>query len=184
MSEMIFELANRYIDRLNAKILPRIDYIRLQESYETEEKAYAKGILHLLHDTAVKIYNREQFSEEDMESGPLVLPAVIDAGGRGTQCLGLVTIEKNCGRTSTDFFTKYGLLVCGRRLPAEIEAFMVEHYPATTYITTIKTPYSSQFELTAAAQDFADTFHNYKANLLPAGGLHLLEPEEELEEYR
>ena len=175
-------VANRYIDYLNARILPRIDYIRLQQSYATEEKAYAKGILHLLHDAAVKIYGRGQFSEADMEQGLLVLPAVIDAGEN--QCLGLVTIEKNWGRTGTDFFTQYGLLVCGQSLPAEIEAFMLENYPGTTYIPTIKTPYPIFPAPSAAAQEIADTFRSYKADLVSPKESRLLEPEEELEEYQ
>jgi hypothetical protein len=38
-----------YVDYLNQKVFPIIDYDRLQASYGTQDKEYAKAVLHLLH---------------------------------------------------------------------------------------------------------------------------------------
>ena len=46
----------RYIDYINKNILPYIDYNRLQESYGTEDKSYAKMTLYTLHEAARQIY--------------------------------------------------------------------------------------------------------------------------------
>lgn len=181
MSETLFDLANRYIDRLNAKILPRIDYIRLQQSYDTEENAYAKGILNLLHKAAAEVYGREQFTEADLENDPLVLPAVLD-GANGTVCLGLVTIEKGFGRTDTDFFTQYGLVLGSQTQPAEIEAYLWEHYLPATYALTMEVPSLDNAVPTGAVRNIMETFRSYEAELLPRGQLDLIEPEEERDE--
>ena len=181
MSETLFDLSNRYIDRLNAKILPRIDYIRLQESYDTDERAYAKGILNLMHKAAAEVYGKEQFTEADLANGPLVLPAVLD-GANGTVCLGLVTIERGFGRTDTDFFTQYGLILGSQTQPAEIENYLWEHYLPTTYALTMEVPSLDNTVPTDAAKNIIETFRNYEAELLPRGQLGLMEPEEERDE--
>lgn len=178
MSETLLELANRYIDRLNASILPHIDYIRLQQSYDTEEKAYAKGVLNLLHKAAAEVYGKEQFTEVDLENGPLVLPAVLD-GANGTVCLGLVTIEKGFGRTDTDFFTQYGLILGSKTQPAEIENYLWEHYLPTTFVLTMGAPSLDDVTPTGEAKELIETFRGYEAELLPPGQLGLIEPEEE-----
>ena len=183
MPDIRFDSANRYIDYLNAKILPRIDYIRLQQSYETEEKAYAKGILHLLHRAATEIYGSELFTDANLECGPLVLPAVLD-GANGTVCLGLVTLEKNFGRTDTDFFTQYGLILGSQAQPTEIENYLWEHYLPTTYVLTVDAPFLDGGVPSLAAMDIVETFRDYVAELLPSGQLRAIEPEEESEEAR
>ena len=38
-----------YVEHLNQKVLPTIDYDRLQASYGTQDKDYAKAVLHLLY---------------------------------------------------------------------------------------------------------------------------------------
>jgi hypothetical protein len=40
---------NFYVDYINRNVLNRINYARLQEDYQTEEKAYAKSVLNALH---------------------------------------------------------------------------------------------------------------------------------------
>lgn len=181
MSETLFDLSNRYIDRLNASILPRIDYIRLQQSYGTEEKTYVKGILNLLHKAAAEVYGREHFTEADLESGPLVLPAVLDCADQSV-CLGLVTIEKGFGRTDTDFFTQYGLVLGSQTQPAEIKAYLWEHYLPTTYALTMEVPSPDSAVPTGAVRNITETFRSYEAELLPRGQQGLIEPEEERDE--
>lgn len=48
-ADMDFEPMNFYVDYINANVLPKIDYERLQADYGTEEKAYAKSVLNALH---------------------------------------------------------------------------------------------------------------------------------------
>ena len=52
-----------YVDYLNQKVLPTIDYDRLQASYGTQVKDYAKSVLHLLYKAMVQCYGTDCLTE-------------------------------------------------------------------------------------------------------------------------
>lgn len=52
---------NFYVDYINRNVLNRINYARLQEDYQTEEKVYAKSVLNALHQGVMEVYGTETF---------------------------------------------------------------------------------------------------------------------------
>jgi hypothetical protein len=83
---------DKYIDYINKRILPFIDYSKLQASYDTD-MVYAKGILNRLHEAMVKVYGSEQFDSEDGDDGFVVIPGVLRGRENGKVCLALLDID-------------------------------------------------------------------------------------------
>lgn len=75
----------RYIDYINKNILPYIDYNRLQESYGTEDKSYAKMTLYTLHEAARQIYGPALFCHGGLDFA--LVPGVISSRENGNVCL-------------------------------------------------------------------------------------------------
>lgn len=46
-------------------MLPKIDFVKLQASYGTKEKSYAKGVLNALHQATISIYGTNYFDGHD-----------------------------------------------------------------------------------------------------------------------
>lgn len=80
-----------YIEYLNSNILNRIDYGRLQESYDTEDKAYAKRILNALHRAMVHAYGTENLNSDVVEYA--LIPGVIQSRNTGNVCLALLELD-------------------------------------------------------------------------------------------
>lgn len=180
MSGRLFDLYNRYIDWLNVEVLPRIDYIRLQDSYNTTDKAYAKGILHLMHQKALEVYGRSTFTTEYLQHRCVALPCVFQGADI---CIGLVSLDSRNkdGLFSFSCFTKYGLLPEPLEMTVELENFYWDHYQDAARFTTMETPYSNR-TVPPPVQEILKSFVNYEAELLSHGQRRVLEPEEEYDE--
>ena len=158
----------KYIDTINKNILPFIDYNRLQESYESEDKGYAKMVLYILHETAEQIYGPGVSCHGSVDFA--VLPGVISSMKTGKVCLALlgVDLDSSGEHCSTDFLTKYGIVSQGRIENAKIQKFISETYGAYNYGFTLpvygdihQSPESQPQEI----QEILSTFQKYAAEL-------------------
>lgn len=100
-------LQEAYIERLN-KMLPTVDFVKLDESCNSADDSYAKDILKQMHDAFVEtydtdyLYNGYEFVE---------LPAVIQGRNTGHIGLGIVTLdlESSGEHWGTFFLTPRGV---------------------------------------------------------------------------
>ena len=127
----------RYIDYINKNILPYIDYNRLQESYGTEDKSYAKMTLYTLHEAARQIYGPALFCHGGLDFA--LVPGVISSRENGNVCLALLGIDlmSSGEHCSTDFLTQYGVVSQGHVEDKGIQTFMKEKYGAYHYGYTL-----------------------------------------------
>ena len=103
---------HRYIEYINANIVPFIDYDELQKSYATEKMTYARCILNKLHEAMVKIYGSEQLEEFDGDEGFVAIPGFVRGRDNGQLCLALLDIDLSSSgeHWGTTFFCKYGVI--------------------------------------------------------------------------
>lgn len=81
-----------YIAYLNAEVIPKIDCRKLENSYYSVDKTYAKQVLGMLHNAFVQVYGTGCATAEIC--GEFVnVPAVIRAQKTGEICIGLVTLD-------------------------------------------------------------------------------------------
>ena len=112
---------DKYIEILNDRILPNIDYDLLWQSYKTEDKAYAKGVLKILHEGMTEAYSTDSFDCHGDEEY-LVTPAVIQSKNTKAVALALLDIDlmssgELCG---IKILTKHGLIdTSDKDLPKE-----------------------------------------------------------------
>ena len=132
------EKMDSYIDYINANVLSKINYDRLQTDYATEEKAYAKGVLNALHTAAVEIYGTD-FFEDGGELEYVLLPGIIQSKANGNLCIGLLELDllssgEHCG---TDFLTRYGCVnQSDGEMPGEVRKFLRNTYGSYDYCYT------------------------------------------------
>lgn len=111
----------RFIDHINANILPFIDYKELDKSCRTEEKAYAKGILNLLHTAMTEQYGGTTLAPEyrSMEDDYVVVPGVIQGKKSGNIALALLGIDlaSSGEHCQTDILCRYGVVSQGDDSP-------------------------------------------------------------------
>jgi len=155
---------DKYIEILNEKILPHIDYDKLAESYDSEDKAYAKGVLKILHDNMTKAYGTDYFDchgdEEDV-----VAPAVIQSKKTGAMALALLDIDLSssgelCG---INIFTEYGLMkVSDKSIPDTIREKICNRYYPLNYGYTTDISGDIHDEIAAPTKDIKDFLNSYK----------------------
>lgn len=123
--------SDRYIDYINANILSRIDYEELQKSYSTPEKAYAKGVLNLLHQGMVQIYGSEVLRSNDSHNSEedfVLVPGVVQGIKSGSVCLALLELDLSSSgeHWNTDFLTKHGVIPQsgGEKVPEALTQLM------------------------------------------------------------
>lgn len=130
---------NLYVDYINEHVLTRIDYARLQKDYETEEKAYAKGVLNALHKGVLEIYGTETFDQNTVKEGFVLLPGVLQSREKGNLCIALLELDllSSGEHWGTDYLIKYGCIHSeGERLPDSVQQFIQDTYGAYDYICT------------------------------------------------
>lgn len=139
-ADMDYEPMNRYVDYINAKVLPKINYERLQADYGTEEKAYAKSVLNALHQGLLTVYGTETFDRETA-GGYVLLPGVVQSKATGELCIALLELDlqssgEHCG---TDFLVRYGCISqLEPEIPDEVRKFLRDTYGAYDYGYTAK----------------------------------------------
>ncbi|WP_300566918.1 hypothetical protein [uncultured Acetatifactor sp.] len=127
---------NFYVDYINRNVLDRIDYARLQEDYQTEEKAYAKSVLNALHRGILGSYGTEVFDRDTLEEGLVLLPGVLQCRENGNVCITLLELDlsssgEHCG---TDYLTKYGCVSLREEgLPEAVRQFLMDTYGTYEY---------------------------------------------------
>lgn len=101
----------QYIDHINAKILPHIDYFKLQKSYETD-MTYAKGILNRFHEAMLTVYGGECLDYLGEGDAFAVIPGVIQGRESGKLCLALLEFDlsSHCEHWNTVYLCKFGAI--------------------------------------------------------------------------
>lgn len=134
-ADMDYEPMNLYVDYINAKVLPKIDYERLQADYGTEEKAYAKSVLNALHQGLQKVYGTETFGW-DTAGGYVLLPGVVQSKATGELCIALLELDLQSSgeHCATDFLIRYGCISQFEpEMPDEVREFLKDTYGAYDY---------------------------------------------------
>lgn len=169
--------SERYVEHINANILPFIDYNELAKSYQTEEKSYAKGILNLLHTAMVEQYGTNTLSPSynSMEDDYVVVPGVIqgtESGKIAVALLGL-DLESSGEHCETDILCRYGVVSQGEnKLPPSINAEIVVDFMPYHYGYTAKIPddiHIQNSRLPDGIKEMLGSFQSHTAQLLNYG---------------
>ena len=134
-ADMNYEPMNLYVDYINTKVLPKIDYGRLQEDYGTAEKAYAKSVLNALHQGVLEVYGTGTF-DRDTAGGYVLLPGVVQSKATGELCIALLELDLQSSgeHCATDFLTRYGCINQNEpEMPEQVRKFLRETYGAYEY---------------------------------------------------
>ncbi|OQB11475.1 MAG: hypothetical protein BWY15_02457 [Firmicutes bacterium ADurb.Bin193] len=126
-----------FIEKLNSEIVPYIDYEKLDQSYKSTDKTYAKEVLKAIHNKFMSVYNTDTIEESDEI---VTLPAVIKGINTGKICVGVVDIdlESSGEHWGTGFLTKHGLLQQGSsELTKTEKQFIDENFIPYVYAYTI-----------------------------------------------
>ena len=127
---------NFYVDYINRNVLNRINYARLQEDYQTEEKAYAKSVLNALHQGVMEVYGTETFDRDTLEEGFVLLPGVLQSRESGNVCIALLELDLSSSgeHWGTDYLTKYGCInPREEEMPDAVRQFLKETYGTCDY---------------------------------------------------
>lgn len=104
-----------FIDKIN-QILKSVDFKKLDESCNSEDKSYARTILDRMHDALVEVYDTDYI---DWSCGDFIyIPAVIRGEKSGHISLGLVNLDLQSSgeHWGTYIFTEKGVLDHGGKL--------------------------------------------------------------------
>ena len=132
---MDYEPMNLYVDYINANVLPKIDYERLQADYGTEEKVYAKSVLNALHQGIQEVYGTETFDRETA-GGYVLLPGVVQSKAAGELCIALLELDLQSSgeHCATDFLIRYGCISQNDpEMPDQVRHFLRNAYGAYEY---------------------------------------------------
>ena len=165
-----------YIDMLNEKILPHIDYDELHKSYFTQGKEYAKGVLNALHEIMVEVYGGDTLTAtyEDDDNDFAVIPGVIQGMNTGRVCLALLDIDlsssgEHCG---TDFICGCGVIRQGdREVRKDVQDFVSKWYMPYNYAYTAVIPddiHVNIQKLPAGIKEMLADFRNHSAGFSAA----------------
>lgn len=170
-------LSDKYIDFINKNILPHIDYKALQKSYQTQDKAYAKGVLNLLHQAMVNCYGSEVLHPNyigDMEENFVVIPGIVQGRKFRQFCLALLELDLSSSgeHWGTDFLTQYGVIPQrnAENIPHELTKLMTHRFIPYDYAYTATIPDDIHIKhglLPTELKEILQTFQNYTAELLP-----------------
>lgn len=169
--------SERYVEHINANILPFIDYNELAKSYQTEEKSYAKGILNLLHSAMVEQYGTDTFypSYSDTEDDYAIVPGVIRGMKSGEIAIALlgIDLESSGEHCQTDILSRFGVVSQGSsQLPPLFAAKITEAYLPYDYGYTAEIPDDIHIDkdtLPDGMVEILNDFHNHTAQLLNFG---------------
>ena len=102
---------DQYVEHINSRILPFIDYYELQASYDTD-MAYAKGILNRLHEAVAEVYGGGSLDETDGDEGFVIVPGVVCGRDSGKICIALLDLDLSSSgeHWGTSFLCKYGVI--------------------------------------------------------------------------
>lgn len=125
------DLKQVYIDRLN-EMLEAVDFVKLDQSCNSENDGYTKEILKRMHDLCVEVYGTDYFDGHNYEW--IDLPAVIRGRNTGHIGLGIITLdlESSGEHWGTFFLTPKGVIdQGGEDIPSD----------QSKYLSTVYIPY-------------------------------------------
>jgi len=177
--------SDQYIEYINETILPNIDYDKLQESYATDDKSYAKGVLNLLHGAMEKIYGTDRFSCYGAEDF-IIVPGVLQSNKTRQLCIALFELDLHSSgeHWGTDFLTEYGVISQSHEENKSIRQAVIEKYCPYTYRYTAAIGGDIHIDPATTPQglkDFLNSFQNHTAELSPPLELGEDEADEDLE---
>ncbi|KXL53862.1 hypothetical protein CLNEO_10880 [Anaerotignum neopropionicum] len=158
-----------YVDYLNQKVLPAINYDRLQASYGTQDKDYAKAVLHLLHQAMVHCYGTDYLTEGVTDY--VMVPGVVQSKEKGNLCIALLELDLTSSgeHYETKFLTGYGILPqSDPELPDHIRAYIRDTFIPYDYGYTAAIPsdiHVNKSSLPEAVREMLSTFQNHVAIL-------------------
>lgn len=125
-----------FIEQLN-KVLPTLDYVKLDQSCNSEDTSYACEVLKKLHDTLVEVYGTDFLdgSHEFVE-----LPAIIRGRNTGHIGLGIVSLDlpSSGEHGGTFFLTPKGIIDHGYGPMSKDHArYLKENYMPYDYWYTV-----------------------------------------------
>lgn len=167
----------RFIEYINANILPFIDYNQLSQSYRTEDKAYAKGILNLLHTAMKEQYGTDMLapSYASMEDDYAVIPGVIQGKKSGEVAIALLGIDlaSSGEHCQTDILCHCGIVSQGSsELPAPVMAKINAAYMPYDYSYTANIPgdiHVDKNRLPDGIKEILSSFQSHTAELVNFG---------------
>jgi hypothetical protein len=129
-------LQEAYIERLN-KLLPTVDFAKLEMSCNSTDNSYAKDILKQMHDAFVEVYGTDY-----LDSGYefVELPAVIQGRNTGHIGLGIVSLdlESSGEHWGTFFLTPKGVIEQGaEKMPKADSQYLSKTYIPYDYWYTV-----------------------------------------------
>ena len=172
-----YEPMNRYVDYINANVLPKINYERLQADYGTEDKAYAKSVLNALHQGVQAVYGTETFGRETA-GGYVLLPGVVQSKDTGELCIALLELDlqssgEHCG---TDFLVRYGCVnQFEEEMPAKVKKFLHDTYGSYEYgytATLTDDIHVDRVKLPPAMREVLENFKGYE--FVPCDPKHVI----------
>lgn len=176
-ADMDYEPMNLYVDYINAKVLPKIDYERLQTDYETAEKAYAKSVLNALHQGIQAVYGTETF-DRDTAGGYVLLPGVVQSKATGEVCIALLELDLQSSgeHCATDFLIHYGCINQDEpEMPDQVHQFLQETYGAYEYGYTATLTDDIHVDKSRLPQAMREVLENFKDHeFVPCGPNHVV----------
>lgn len=163
------EKVDVYAGYINENILPYIDYDRLQESYGSEERAYAKGVLNLLHEAMIHVYGTDRLEQAGYDY--VLIPGVLQGKETGDICLALLELDIGSSGELYEvcLLTQYGLAACNNpELPKEIRDSLARTYGEFTYGYTAAIPgdiHIDKDDPRPGIQDMISSFETYGVDL-------------------
>ena len=160
-----------YIEYINSHILSRINYSKLQASYDTD-MAYAKEVLNSLHMAMVKVYGSEYLDESIADDGFVVIPGIVCSKEAGDIALALLDIDLSSSgeHWGTTFLCKYGVIPQGGENKGPAVNEMLETFGPYDYCYTALIHHDHHVDLemlpNSLKKVLAD-FQNHKPVLMP-----------------
>ena len=168
-----------YMDYLNQKVLPAINYDRLQASYGTQDKDYAKAVLHLLYKAMVQCYGTDCLTEGVTDYA--MVPGVVQSKEKGNLCIALLELDLTSSgeHYETNFLTGYGILPqSDPELPDHIRAYIRNTFIPYDYGYTAAIPidiHVNKSSLPEAIREMLSTFQKHTAPLESVVGMSELD---------
>ena len=156
---------NLYVDYINANVLNRIDYIRLQEDYETQERAYAKSVLNALHQGVLEVYGTDYFAWDGSEDSFILLPGVLKSKQSGNLCVALLELDLSASgeHWGTDFLTKYGCVnPRDDKMPQTVRRFLRDTYGDYDYGYTAFLECDIHLNIESRSEDMREMLEDFR----------------------
>ena len=162
-----------YLNYLNEKIFPFIDYEKLHESYQTD-MIYAMGVLNCLHKAMVEVYGSELLEETDVSDGFVYVPGVLCNREKGYMCIAMFELDLSGQgeHWGTDYLCRAGIVSQDDK-NEELKELLNSIYIPYSYCYTADIPcdiHVNKDKLHNNLKLVLEHFRDHDIELLPDGG--------------